>query len=36
MIDEHIHLHFLFVLVAYHPSAESPQSDWLEQVDSQQ
>ncbi|KDR13263.1 hypothetical protein L798_12651 [Zootermopsis nevadensis] len=29
-------LYFLFVLVADHPLAVSPQSDWLVQVDSQQ
>lgn len=30
------HLHFLFVLGASHLLAESPQSDWLEQVQPQQ
>jgi hypothetical protein len=29
------HLHFLFVLAASHLLAESPQSDWLEQVQPQ-
>jgi hypothetical protein len=38
MVDEYIqtHVHFLFALAADHLWAESPQSDWLEQVASRQ
>jgi hypothetical protein len=32
----HTHIHLLFALAADHLLAESPQSDWLEQVNSRQ